>query len=127
MIKRYHVNFHTANSKPVFLAEAEQTIRRILRDVMKRHRIPCILSEVMPTHVHLILIDFADMDIGRSLYLLKGASAHEFLKKYPEFRRDLGDHLWDEGYSWREITSHRQFVETVAYVHSNRPKDRFVA
>jgi REP element-mobilizing transposase RayT len=53
VIKLYHVNFHTVQNRPVFLADdVDALIRTILRDVMKAHRILCLASEVMPTHVH---------------------------------------------------------------------------
>jgi hypothetical protein len=40
----------------------------------------------------------------------------------PELRADLGDHLWQEGYDWVEITSHRQLLAELGYVRANRTK-----
>jgi REP element-mobilizing transposase RayT len=68
------------------------------------------------------LVDFPDLDMGRAMHLLKGASARRFLQERPAFREDLGNHLWQEGYGWREITSHRQFIETLTYIRENRRK-----
>ncbi len=109
MIRLYHVSFHTAQGRPVFLADdADQSIQSILREVMKTHQILCLALEVMPTHAHMILVDFPDQDRGLAVKLLKGGPARRFLAEHPAFRGDLGDHLWQEGYYWREITSHQQ-------------------
>ncbi|MHB1132708.1 MAG: transposase [Chloroflexota bacterium] len=119
----YHINFHTSGNRPVFLDEAvDRLIVGILRETIKAHHIPCLALEVMPTHVHLIVADFPDFDRGKAMHLLKGAVARRFLAEQPDFREDLGEHLWQEGYSWREITSHRQLVDTLAYLRGNRPK-----
>ena len=123
MIGLYHVNFHTARNRQVFLDDAiAESIKAILREVMRAHRVVCLALAVMPTHVHLILVDFPDLDRGKAVQLVKGASAHRFLEQHPAFREDLGGHLWQEGYSWRQIVTHRQFVETVAYIRQNRGK-----
>jgi REP element-mobilizing transposase RayT len=128
VIRVYHVNFHTSRNRPVFLAEdADQTIREIIGDVIARHHIACLAFEVMPTHVHAIVVVFPDADLGRTLNLLKDASARAFFLACPEFRADLGEHLWTEGYSLREIVSHDQFARTVDYVRDNRRKGGLAA
>jgi REP element-mobilizing transposase RayT len=121
LIRLYHVNFHTLGNKPVFLAEdLDASIRQVIRDVMQTHRIVCLALEVMPTHVHVIFLDFPDLDRGRALNLLKGASARLFLERHRYLREELGDHLWQEGYSWLEISSHEQLARTLAYIRGNR-------
>jgi REP element-mobilizing transposase RayT len=123
MIRFYHVNFHTFHNEPVFLAkDVDSAIRAIMRDVLREHQILCLAFEVMPTHVHLILADFPDKSRSESMRLLKGATAYHFLRDQPAFRNDLGDHLWQEGYDWQEITTHRQFVATLRYVRENRAR-----
>ena len=74
----------------------------------------------MPTHVHLVLITFPDLPLGRVMRLLKGGVSHAVLAAAPELRADLGDHLWQEGYDWVEITSHEQCRNAVRYVRENR-------
>jgi putative transposase len=124
----YHVNFHTVRNRLVFLDDAvDASIREIIEDVIARHGLPCFAFEVMPTHVHAIVAVFTEAELGRTLNLLKGASARAFYLANPAFRQDLGDHLWTEGYSFREITSQEQFARTLAYVRDNRRKGGLAA
>jgi putative transposase len=118
----YHINFHTVLGTPVFEHLAfDQAMREIFRAVLRRHQILCLAWEVMPTHVHLIFNDFPDQPRGRIVNLLKGATAHAFMRQFPDLRADLlGGHLWAKGYYWAQIESHRQFVTTLAYVRDNR-------
>ncbi len=91
-----------------------------LPEVIEKWAIACLTWQVMPTHVHLLLLSFPDQQLGRIVQLIKGATAHAILHAASELRGDLGDHLWQEGYDWVEITSHRQCANAVRYVRENR-------
>ena len=117
----FHVNFHTLHNRAVFEVPEYLTLaERELRDAMRKWKLPVLAWTVMPTHVHLVVMTFPDLPLGRVLRLLKGRVAHELLAAAPEPRADLGDHLWQEGYDWVEIVSHRQFLNAVNYVRENR-------
>ena len=117
----FHVNFHTNRNRPVFEAlEYDALARRELKAALAKWRVPCLAWEVMPTHVHLVLLTFPDLPLARLMRLLKGRMAHEILAAAPDLREDLGDHLWQEGYDWVEVTSHRQCLNAVRYVLENR-------
>jgi putative transposase len=123
VIRMYHLNFHTHLDQHIFLAEEiDAAIRRILRETLREHEILSLALEVMPNHVHLILADFPDKTRSECVRLLKGVSARRFLQEQPEFREAVGNHLWQEGYDWTEITTHRQFVTTLRYVRENRKR-----
>lgn len=117
----YHVNFHTMRNRRVFeVPEYQSFVESRLTEVLERWSIPCLAWQIMPTHVHLVLITFPDQPLARALNLIKGYTARHVLLDAPELRADLGDHLWQEGYDWVEVTSHRQCANAVRYVRENR-------
>lgn len=117
----FHVNFHTVRNRAVFeVPEYRELVERFLIDVLTNKHIGCLAWQVMPTHVHLIVASFPDLPLSRVIHLIKGGTAHAFLATAPELREDLGDHLWQEGYDWVEITTQRQCANTIRYVRENR-------
>jgi signal transduction histidine kinase len=73
----YHVNFHTLHSVPVFEhPEYDMFMRSCLRELVRRHRIPCLVWEIMPTHVHLIVEDFRDFPCSQIVGRLKGGASY---------------------------------------------------
>jgi len=120
----YHVNFHTLYSKPIFEIDVyDQVMRACLRNVIRAHKLLCPAWEVMPTHVHMIVEDFADVPLPAIAKIVKGVTAHDFLASFPELRADLlGGHLWTKGYYAVGIVTHHQFLATLTYVRTNRER-----
>jgi REP element-mobilizing transposase RayT len=120
-IQLFHVNFHTVRNLPVFeVPEYDALARPELKRQLAKWHIICLAWEVMPTHVHLVLLTFPDVPMGRAMRLIKGGVSHAVLAQAPELRADLGDHLWQEGYHWVEVTSHEQCLNAIRYVRENR-------
>jgi REP element-mobilizing transposase RayT len=110
-------------NRPIFeVPEYLALVRTELAAALRTWHICTLAWEVMPTHVHLIVLTFPDLPLGQTMRLIKGRIAHEVLAAAPELRADLGDHLWQEGYDWVEITSHRQCLNAVRYVRQNRQR-----
>lgn len=119
----YHVNFHSFASRPAFLDEEHAAfIHETLRAIVDRHGITCLTWSVMPTHVHCVIVAFPDQARGEIVKLLKGASARAFIERFPEWRAEVGDHLWQEGYHWVQIKTRAQMIATLRYVNNNRPR-----
>jgi len=117
----FHVNFHTARNRAVFEApEYRGLLERTLLETLDRWALPWLAWQVMPTHIHVIVISFPDFPLSRIVQLLKGSTARAILRDAPELRADMGDHLWQEGYDWVEVTSQRQCALAVRYVNENR-------
>lgn len=117
----FHINFHTARNRAVFEVSGYQSLlERSLSEVIEKWAIACLAWQVMPTHVHLLVLSFPDQQLARIVHLIKGSAAHTILHAAPELRADLGDHLWQEGFDWVEVTSHRQCANAVRYVRENR-------
>lgn len=119
----FHVNFHTFESRPAFLDEERAAfLHETLQAIVDHHGITCFAWSVMPTHVHCILVAFPDQPRAQIVKLLKGASARAFIERYPEWRAEVGDQLWQEGYHWVQIATQIQMIATMKYVNNNRPK-----
>jgi REP element-mobilizing transposase RayT len=100
----FHVNFHTMGNRPIFANPDYDAL----------------MWQVMPTHVHLVLLTFPDLPLGQVMRLIKVLTAHALLALATELRGELGDHIWQEGYDWVEITTQRQCAAAVRYVQENR-------
>ncbi len=70
----------------------------ILRGVAARHGIGIIELSVMSNHVHMVVKLHPSMSVSRAQQLLKGASAYELFKCFPQFRlRYPRRHFWSAG------------------------------
>ncbi len=130
----YHINFKTLGRRPIFeQAEYDELVRMCLPAVLQQHTVVCLAWELMPTHVHLLIGDFPDYSRSQILQHVKGDTARIFFRAFPHLREDLrGGHLWERGYYWVEVRSHRQCDATIAYIQANRlhadlPPSRSVA
>lgn len=120
----YHVNFHTLYHKPIFEDGAyDGMMRACLPDVLRHREIICPAWEIMPTHVHMIVEDFADLPLWMVMKHIKGDTSRAFFAAFSELRPNLlNGHLWAKGYAAVGIVSHRQFLITLRYVRANRQR-----
>jgi REP element-mobilizing transposase RayT len=118
----YHINFHTLGRRPIFEHEGyDQMLRKCLPAVIERREIVCLAWEIMPTHVHLLIEDFADYARSLILQHVKGDTSRAFFQVFPECREDLlGGHLWAKGYFKVLVRTHRQCADTIRYIRANR-------
>jgi len=122
-VEIYHINFHTHRRRPIFLDDdLAMALDASLADITARHRILTLARAVMPTHVHVVVVSFPDQPRDRIVQLLKGTSARAFNLCNPEIAADIGGHLWQDGYDWVLVETHRQVEATLAYVAANRPR-----
>ncbi len=120
----WHINFHTFENRPVFEnPEYEQFVREAMMRIAREKEILLLELEFMPTHVHLITVEFPDLPRAKVMQYLKGESSLAFFEKYPECRYDLGGgHLWQVGSSKVLITTHIQYQKTAEYVRNQKKK-----
>ena len=79
-------------------------MKQILEETAARHSISFIELAVLPDHVHSLVKCHPCMSQAKALNLLKGASSHEFFKRYPNFRlRYRKGHFWSPGKSGRTV------------------------
>jgi putative transposase len=120
----HHVNFHTLHRKPVFENESyERMMRRCIADVIATRGILCPVWEIMSTHVHFVVEDFADLTRATVMKHLKGDTSRAFFATFPDLRADLdGGHLWQRGYYAVAILTHSQYLATLEYIRLNRAR-----
>ena len=120
----HHVNFHTLYNNPIFAEDTyDRMMRSCLQNVLKERIILCPAWEIMPTHVHMIVEDFPDLERSTVLKHVKGDTSRAFFAAFPELRTDLlGGHLWTKGYYAVRIITHNQFLQTLHYIRANRER-----
>jgi REP element-mobilizing transposase RayT len=77
----WHINFHTFGNKPVFEnLEYEAFVRNAILDIAREKEIPILEFEMMPTHVHLITIEFPDFPRAKMMQPLERGKLAEIFR-----------------------------------------------
>ena len=120
----YHVNFHTLGRRGIFEdPQYDAMLRTCLPAVLAHRQIVCLAWEIMPTHVHLLLVAFPDYSRAAIMAHIKGDTSRAFFAVFPHLREDLlGGHLWAKGYFWVPVVSQKQCRDTIAYIQHNRER-----
>ena len=115
----YHLVWVTKyRNKAFFTPSVVNNMEKILRYVAKKDKITIEKMEVMPDHVHLMLLFRPSLSISNVVKQLKGNSARLFLYKYPQLKKSQ---FWD-GHLW----SHSYYVGTVGDM-SKKTVERYIA
>ena len=96
----FHLVLVTKYRKEIFTTkERHDSMVAILKVIAHRKEVTITHIEVMPDHVHLMIAfppKLAPSDVVKSL---KGTSAREWFKTYPETKQQLwGGHLWTDSF-----------------------------
>lgn len=96
----FHLVFVTKYRKQVFDSEEKrQVMKEILQSIADMYEITIQELEVLPDHIDL-LISFSPKHAPSSIVkTIKGRSAREWFKQYPETKKDLWKgHLWSSSF-----------------------------
>lgn len=100
----YDFNFHlvytTKYRREIFnTGEKRQFMKSILHHIANMYEITIQEIEIMPDHIH-ILLSFSPKHAPSSIVkTLKGRSAREWFKQYPETKHELWNgHLWSPSF-----------------------------
>ncbi|MFR0524927.1 IS200/IS605 family transposase [Ligilactobacillus salivarius] len=105
--RRYIYNFHyhliwvTKYRNKTFTTDAlANEMKEILSGIAEANKIVIENMEVMPDHVHMLIIFPPSKAPTSAIKALKGRSAYMFLKRHPEIRQSQywGGHLWSPSY-----------------------------
>jgi putative transposase len=84
--------------------EIRQTVLFLLQTNAAKSGVDLMAIEAIADHVHLLLVVPADRPLAQVMHQLKGASAREVLRKYPELRLDMeSNSLWQKSYGARLV------------------------
>ncbi|MDZ7834391.1 MAG: IS200/IS605 family transposase [Alkalibacterium sp.] len=104
----YHLVWVTNYRKAVFTTpERREAMKGFLNVTAQNNAITILESEVVGDHVHLVVSFPPNKSISSVMKALKGASARDWFKRFPDTKKDL----W-KGSLW----SHSYFVSTVGDV-----------
>ena len=94
---QYHVVWCPKYRRRVLINGVDERLKAILREVAVERRAEIIEMEVMPDHVHLLVLVDPQFGIHRLVRLLKGRSSHLLRQEFPWLRSRLPT-LWTNSY-----------------------------
>ncbi len=114
----YHFVVPVKYRRGVFgLADREQTLLAICREIEERYGIRFERIGADVNHVHWLLSAEPQLAPSRVIQVVKSITAREMFARHPGLRRELwGGHLWSEGY----------FVATVGEGGSKQAIERYI-
>lgn len=107
----FHLVLVTKYRREIFTTEQKrESIKEILFRIAANKEIEVLELEVMPDHVHMLISFHPKVAASDVVKSLKGASAREWFKRYPETK----DLLW-KGHLW----TNSFFMSTIGNVSKN--------
>lgn len=96
----YHLVVVTKYRKEIFKsALRHDSIIKIFKDIAKNKGITIEHIEAMPDHIHMMISFPPNLAPSSAVKSLKGVSAREWFKKFPEDKKLLwGGHLWSPSF-----------------------------
>lgn len=130
----YHVWFATKKRKPVLAGDVAEVAIDSIRKAAQEHDIDLLECETMVDHVHLLLRT-SEISLAWAMKLLKGRSAYEVFRHFPELKLDAKtDALWQRGYGAKPLpegalATVRRYIRTqderlATYEQSPFPRSR---
>ena len=114
----YHVWFATKNRKWLLDGDVAERAKGVMLEVATSREIKVLELESMVDHVHVLLEAPTSADLSWSLKLMKGRSAYEVFRAFPELRIDAGvNSLWQRSFDSRvvpaeQVNSVRRYIQT---------------
>ncbi len=101
-----HYIFPTHNRTPVFeVEEFRALIEKLLLHIAGEKGLEVIALNVLPDHVHVLMLKETRRSDAEVMKLLKGASARYFFQQCPEVKEGLrSQSLWAHGYYGRFVS-----------------------
>ncbi len=83
----YHLQWTPKCRYKIFSKESHRLdYEKVLKAAAQRHGMQVLEHAVMPDHVHVAVKVPASVSPSKALFLLKGASSHDFFQLHPNFR-----------------------------------------
>ncbi len=101
----YHIVFCTKYRRAVLSGQMQEEFKALVKSKEKAYGFELIEAETMCDHVHLLLSVNPQYAVNAVIAKIKGFTAHELRKKYPELKSRLPS-LWTRS----------KFVSSAGYV-----------
>ena len=114
----YHVWFATKNRKWLLDGDVAECAKGVMLEIAATRGINVLELEPMIDHVHVLLEATTSSDLSWALKLLKGRSAYEVFRSFPELKIDAGiDSLWQKSFDSRvvpveQLRTVRRYIRT---------------
>ena len=114
----FHVWFSTKYRKWLLQGDVEVKVKDVFEHVANEKDITLVEYETMIDHVHMLIDVQEAAFLPQAMKLLKGRSAYEVFRAYPDVKLDAGvNSLWQDGYKSRivppqEVGIVRRYIRT---------------
>ena len=114
----YHVWFSTKNRKWLLQGDVAAKAKELMTLISREKRIELLECETMVDHVHLLLSADSPTALSWSLKLLKGRSAFEVFRAFPDLKLDARTNsLWQRSFNARSVAPNqvpivRRYIRT---------------
>jgi putative transposase len=117
--KFWHITFHPYRRQEALLDdEVAQYFYKLVRDVENRLGFSIVRMSAMPEYVHLLLELPPWLDLIEVIRQLKGYTARELLKRYPDMR---SPGFWAAGYHYVQHSA-ASLNTVVQYIEEQKTK-----
>jgi putative transposase len=117
-LRTFHVTSSTAGRKQLLLApERAALLIKVMQENREKRRFQLHAYAIMPNHIHVLLTPAQDVSIEKAVQYIKGGYSFQLKSKFP---------VWSTSFNDTRIASGTQFVNCIAYIHSNPVETGFV-
>jgi putative transposase len=121
---QYHIVWSTKYRKNILVNNIDKRLKEMLHDQAKVLGFKIIIIETDRDHVHILIECAPQHYIPNILKALKGNSARELMKEFPEIKKQLwGGHLWNPSYFVCTV-SDRTEEQIKTYIQNQQSKER---
>jgi putative transposase len=100
----YHVWFATKRRKWILQGDVADKVKEVIALMAMTRKINLIEYETIVDHMHLLVEAESDHELSWFMRLIKGRSAYETFRAFPELKIDAGiDSLWQDGFNSRMV------------------------
>ncbi len=101
---KYHLVWIPKYRARILRGEAVVYLKHVFQEVAEEYGFWIDTMEVMQDHVHVFVAAPPKYSPSQLVQILKGISARELFKKFPQMRKDMwSGKIWSEGYFARSV------------------------
>ena len=101
---RYHLVWAPKYRKWILRGDIKDFVEQCFREIAASNEYEIDVMEIAEDHVHIFLGFPPRYSISEVVQRLKGISAREIFRKYPEVKQELwGGEFWEDGYFVRTV------------------------
>jgi REP element-mobilizing transposase RayT len=103
----------------VFLAEDQLFIAEKIAEAIKRYSLSIVTFNVLPDHVHLVILAKTEKELGEYIRKIKGFTSFEFQRSR---NWEKGQSVWGQKFNRKPIEDENSLINIIQYIAENHIK-----